>query len=140
MAEVRLGIGISGAAIKLKIKFNDGKLTLGAKIGAGAGLEGKVILTDEAQDVGIRGAVLLEGSTEVKLGEAAIGLDAVISADTNGETENRASATINVPGTDLGVEITVDKGVIETGVSESVEYGISAMIFAGVEYESTVEF
>jgi hypothetical protein len=138
--DMHLGGGIGLAAVKLRIQFKNNRLTLGIKVGVGYGFEAKVILTDQDEDIGTKITALTEGSGAIKIGEqGAVGLDAEISYNSQGEGENRLTAALTVPGSDLSVELAADKGKIKSSISESIEYGVSVMVFAGIGYETTTE-
>jgi RHS repeat-associated protein len=137
--DVKAGIGF-GPAIKINIQYKNDKLTLGVKVGFGYGKEVIINLTDEEKEIGTRFFSSVEGDIELALGEAgALGINAQISKDTNGQIENKASISGTAPGSELKFEITVDDKEINADVSKSLEYGSSAMVFMGVGYESTVK-
>jgi len=144
--KIELGIG-KGAAAKLRIQYKEGRLTVGIKVGVGAGAEASVSFNNETKKVGPSFFAGTEGNIGGSVGIYDAGISAEISIDGQGIITNEVTASASVPGTGLNVGFRVSDGqitrmdpVVENGDVFPAEFGASGMVFAGVGYETTVDF
>jgi len=142
---IEVGFGKGGAA-RVRVQFQEGRLTVGIKIGIGKGGALGVSFNNETKEVGSNFFYGLEGSIGKSLGTYKTGISAEMTADSTGNRTNRASFSLAIPGTGLTIGLRARDGQVElldpvTTSTDVIpeEFGISGMIIFGVGYEFTID-
>ncbi len=143
------GFGL-GYAVTVKVGYNSGRVTLGIGAGEGFGAIANFDSTTKA-DNGVNAQINISVSGNIKVGSKSLGVGifANAGADACDNYENKAGATLSLPGPmgssfDGGTFEVGERGNVHTGVRDGFtnithnpSIGIGAFQFAGANAEVT---